>query len=224
MINKAFVVAAALAGSAITAEAATLAAFEGVNGTAVPGVALAPGVSPFILSRSVGLTQNAGSTFNSRDWEEGTDKLSALANNNSIFWGLTIAASNPYNLTDMLFDYDRSGTGPFSIAVDLFIDNVFQGEVFSDASVEDSASQIATVDLSSFQNVTGSVFFRLTGWGATSANGTFDIENDLMLGGQNYGILIKGEPVAPVPLPAGLPLLASAGLAMGLFGRKRRKA
>lgn len=223
-MKKVIALSAVLAGSSIAAEAATLVGFQGVNGTTVTGTVLAPGITQVPLRRNAGLEQNVGSAFNSRDWEEGADKVSAIANQNTLFWGMVIDSANPYNLTDMLFDYDRSGTGPFSIALDMFINNAFMGEVFRDNSVDDSGSQIANVDLSSFQNVTGTVFFRLAGWGASGSSGTFDIENDLMLGGQNYGILVKGEPVAPVPLPAGLPLLASAGLAMGLFGRKRRKA
>lgn len=223
-MKKALLLSAVLAVSSVAAQAATLIGFEGVNGTTVNGTALAPGVTQFNLGRSTGLTQNSGGTFNSRDWEEGTDKLSALANNNAIFWGLVIAAANPYDLTDLVIDYDRSKTGPTQMAVDLFINGVFQEEIFSDAAVDNSGSQFEAIDLTSYTNVTGSVFFRLSAWGASSSQGTFDIENDLMFGGNNYGILVKGEPVAPVPLPAGLPLLATAGLAMGMIGRKRRKA
>ena len=219
MMMKSAILAAAFAVASTAAQAITLVSFEGVNGATVNGTDEAPGVTQFNLGRSIGLTQNAGLTFNSRDWEEGVDKLTALANNNAIFWGLVIDASSPYDLTTLEIDYDRSNTGPTSMAIDLFIDNVFQAEVFSNNAVANSASQTATVDLSAFSNVTGAVFFRLSAWGASSALGTFDIENDLA-GGR--GIIISGE-VAAVPLPAGLPLLAgSLALLAGL--RRRQKS
>lgn len=206
-------------GLASASNAATLAAFEGVNGSSVAAAVEAPGVTGFNLGRSIGVTQNTGSTFNSRDWEEGTDKLSALANNNAIFWGLTIDNGMPYDLTSLEIDYDRSNTGPTSIAIDLFINNANQGEIFSNNAVANSGSQMAFIDLSGFQAVTGSVFFRLSGWGATGSAGTFDIENDLAGG---FGIIVSGDAsVAAVPLPAGLPLLL-AGLS-GIAGLRMRK-
>jgi len=213
-------VSSLMAALASSGQAATLVAFQGVAGASVPASIEAAGVTGFDLNRSIGVIANAGGTFNSRDWEEGTDKLSALSNNNAIFWGLTIGAGSAYDLTSFEIDYDRSATGPNSIAIDLFIDNVNQGEVFSDNAVLNSGAQSALVDLSAFQNVTGSVFFRLSGWGATSSAGTFDIENDLAGG---YGIIVSGNPIAAVPLPAGMPLLL-AGIGGLAALRSRRKS
>lgn len=216
---KALMVSGALAVAASTAQAVTVVAFEGVNGSSVAASVEGAGVTGFDLNRSVGLIQNTGGTFNSRSWNEGTDKVTALANNNAIFWGATIASGTAYDLTSLTFDYDRSGTGPFAIAVDLFINNVFQGEIFSDGAVADSASQVANVDLSAYTNVTGSVFFRLSGWGASTSLGTFDIENDLPGG---YGIVVEGDlAIAAVPLPAGMLLLASGLAALGAARRRR---
>ncbi|MEM6939598.1 MAG: hypothetical protein AAF943_05535 [Pseudomonadota bacterium] len=217
---KSFLAAAAIvAGFATSAQAATLVAFDGVNGSSVAASEEAAGVTGFNLGRSIGLIQNSGNTFNSRGWDEGTDKASALANNNAIFWGLTIDANAPYDLTALEIDYDRSGTGPTSLAIDLFINGQNQGEIFSDPTVLDSGSQTALVDLTAFKNVTGSVFFRLLAWGATSSLGTFDIENDL---GNNRGIIVTGE-VSPIPLPAGLPLmLLGLGGVAALRMRKSR--
>lgn len=217
LLIPAVALAAGLAGPA---KAATVVAFKGVSGSTVNGVEEGAGVSQFNLGRSIGLTQNSGATFNSRDWEEGTDKASALANNNAIFWGFNTTSA--YDLTSLEISYDRSNTGPSNIAIELFLNGALQGEIFGDSDVSPTG-ETALVDLSAFNAVVGSVFFRLSGWGASSANGTFDIENELALGSENYGIIISGDLTVPaVPLPASLPLLA-AGLG-GVFALRRRKA
>ncbi|MFK7751556.1 MAG: VPLPA-CTERM sorting domain-containing protein [Sedimentitalea sp.] len=201
---------------AVSAHAATVVEFTSVNGPSVAADVEGTGVTGFDLNRSIGVIERSGGTFVSRDWEEGTNKLSALANNNSIFWGFNSTVG--YNLTTLSFGYDRSPTGPVSIAVDFFINNVFQGEIFSDFMVPENETGLAVIDMTAFDNVQNG-FFRLTGWGATSSLGTFDIENRTALGGK--GITLTGDVVAPIPLPAALPLLIGAIGVMGL-GRRRR--
>lgn len=220
MVKRIFVSAALLIGSAVAAQSATLVAFDGVSGTSVPGTLEAPGVTGFDLGRSVGVVENTGSTFNSRDWEEGTDKLSALVNNNAIFWGFTTTIA--YDLTSVELAYDRSNTGPVSISIDLFVNNVFQGEIFADTDVSTSG-ETALIDLSAFDAIEGSVFFRLLGWGATSSLGTFDIEDKVSLGAEKYGIVISGEAVPAVPLPAGLPLLLGGVGVLAMARRAKRR-
>lgn len=84
-------------------------------------------------------------------------------------------------------------------------------------NVAENSTAIATIDLSGFDNITNG-FFRLTGWNATSSQGTFDIENRSALGGK--GIVVTGE-ISPVPLPAGLPLLAGGLILLGVMRRRR---
>jgi hypothetical protein len=206
-----FVTAATLA---FSAGAATVVEFTSVNGIQVAADLEGTGVTGFSLGRSTGLNQNAGGTFNSNDWFIGGDKLQALVAKDSLFWGFNSTIG--YDLTTLSFGYDRSPTGPKSIAVDFFINNVSQGQIFADLNVAENSSATATIDLSAFDNVTNG-FFRLTGWNATSSQGTFDIENRAALGGK--GIVINGD-ISPVPLPAGLPLLLG-GLAV-LVGLRRR--
>lgn len=218
---RTFVASSVIALTAGAAQASVVVAFKGIAGTTVAASVEGTGVTGVDLGRGAGLAQNSGGTFVSRDWEEGTDKASAIANDNWIFWGASLDAGTPYDLTSLTIDYDRSNTGPTSIAIDFFIDGVDQGEIFSNDTVLNSASQTASIDMSAFTDVSGSLFFRLSGWGATGFSGTFDIENDLPGG---YGIVLEGDLiVSAVPVPAGLPLLLTALGGAALLGRRRAR-
>lgn len=216
MLLKQIATALALALAAVPASAATIVAWESTN-TDGRLAATDEGdfVTQFSLGRSKGLLPNNGGTYNSRDWQVGGSKLTALRDNDALFWGFN--SSQGYDLTSLSIGYDRSGEGPLNIAIDLFINNVFQGQIFSDTAVADNSSAAATIDLTAFDNIQNG-FFRLVGWGAESTRGTFDIENRSTFGGR--GIVLSGE-LTPVPLPAGLPLLL-AGL--GAFAVVRRRA
>lgn len=206
----------AVAVSAGMANAIPIVEFTSVNGTNIAADVVGPGVTGFNLARSAGLTQNNGLSFNSKGWSQGLDKASAVAGNDAIFWGFNSTLG--YDLTSISFGYDRSNTGPSAIALDFFINNVFQAEIFSDASVATNSTASATIDLSAYDNVTNG-FFRLVGWNATGGGGTFDIENRALLGGK--GILISGDlTAAPVPVPATLALF---GLGLVGLGWSRRK-
>lgn len=219
MVMKTKILSAALALMvAAPASAATIVAWESENTATGDRLAASEEgafVTQFSLGRSDGLLAGSGNSFNSRDWEEGTDKLSALANDNAIFWGFD--ATEGYDLTSLSIGYDRSATGPVSIAIDFFINNVFQGEIFADTNVAANSTASATIDLTAFDNVQNG-FFRLTGWGGTNPAGTFDIENRAAFGGN--GIVLTGE-LAAVPLPAGMVLLLTG---LGALGVARRRA
>lgn len=201
---------------AMPVQAATAVAFTSANGTSVPADVEGPGVTGFNLARSTGLTQAAGGTFNSNNWTIGGNKGAALLANDAIFWGFNSTIG--YDLTSLSFGYDRSPTGPTSIAVDFFAGGASQGEIFADTSVADDSTATATIDLTAFDDVMNG-FFRLSGWGATGSTGTFDIENRIALDGK--GIVLTGE-LTVVPLPAAVWLFASALGVLGYLGKRRQ--
>ncbi|MEP5760443.1 MAG: VPLPA-CTERM sorting domain-containing protein [Litoreibacter sp.] len=210
--------------SAMGVNAATIAAFTSVASEgALSAETLGTGVASAEISRGSGLTARLGSslTFNSNNWSIGGSQADASAAGDFLSWDFV--SSVGYDLTSLAFGYDRSATGPVSIALDIILRDDFtneitsQEQIFADVSVASNSTETAFIDLSAFDAITNAEF-RLFGWGATGSSGTFDIENRASLG--TNGIVISGE-VSAVPLPASLPLLAGA---FGLLAWGRRRA
>jgi hypothetical protein len=201
--------------AAAPASAATVLAYDTVNGPSVAASVEHYGVTGYDLARGSGVTQNAGSDFNSRGWT-GSSILDAAIDDDVLEWGFS--STKTYFLETLDIAYDRSPTGPTTIAIFAAINGGGFTQIFSDTSVsatsETNSIDLTTsvVDFSSVDDVT----FRLFGWGATSAAGTFDIETGKVGEGSQFGISILGV----VPLPAGLPLLAG-GLGLLVFTRRK---
>jgi hypothetical protein len=195
------------------ANASIILEYTSINGSNVTADVEGLSVTGIDLQRSIGLVQNTGSTFNSRDWQVNGTKADAVTASDFIYWGFDSTLA--YDLTSISFAYDRSGTGPSSIAVDFFINNVLQAQIFEDLDVATNSTAMTTIDLSSYNNVTNG-YFRLVGWNATSSAGTFDIENRLA---GDKGIILRGELTA-VPAPASILLLCLGLAGIGLIKRK----
>jgi len=210
--------------SAAGANAATIAAFTSTpTGGDLSADALGAGVTSANLTRGSGLNAFLGNsqTYNSRSWTIDGSKAEASNTGDFLSWGFESAIG--YDLTSLSFGYDRSPTGPVSIALDIILRDAItnaitaQTQIFADTSVASNSSATAVIDLTQFDAITNAEF-RLFGWNATGATGTFDIENRASLG--TKGIVIAGE-ISAVPLPASLPLLAGA---FGLLTLGRRRA
>jgi predicted extracellular nuclease len=162
--------------------------YNSVNGSSVPPSSAGPGVTGLDLTRGSGINQNAGGTFNSNSWN-GIDLASAQTANDFLQWGFT--STTAYDLTDFDIRYDRSGTGPNSLAIQASINGGSFQTIFTDTNVNEAGENNLDIDLSAFDNVT-SATFRLFAWGARSSQGTFDIE-DIGTGAGN-GIRVFAEP------------------------------
>jgi hypothetical protein len=170
--------------------------------------------SATVYTRGSGLVFTTGSTFNSADFEEGTDKATAIAANNFITWSFT---STGVDLTDFSIAYDRSSSGPTAGVIQLSVNGGAFVDVLVDNSISDPVETNLNVDLSSFDNVLSGTF-RFVGWNASSTAGTFDFENNSAIN-PTTASSFKLTGVEAVPEPATMAVLAAIGLAAA---RKRK--
>ncbi|NJK38594.1 MAG: ExeM/NucH family extracellular endonuclease [Oscillatoriales cyanobacterium RM2_1_1] len=168
----------------------TLLTYVSANGTSLAPTFEGTGITGLDLTRGSGIVSAAGSTFNSSGWNDSANLVQAIANNDFLQWGFSSAI--PYDLSDLDIRYDRSGTGPNQIEIQVSVDGggTFL-PFFSDSSVNESSENNADINLASFTNISSAIF-RLYGFGATASAGTFDIENTIDF--NNNGIVLSGTP------------------------------
>jgi hypothetical protein len=215
-------IAIAVGLSAGMATAATIAIWPAApNGATLPATTANAvfGTVAADLARGSGIVQANGSTFNSSGFStSSTSFADAVTEGDYLSFGFT--TTTPVDLTDMDIRYDRSGTGPNQLQIQLSVNGGLFTPVFTDNSVSDLGEDNLSIPLSLFTNVT-SATFRTPKFGATSTNGTFDIETINFAGGGTVGIEVRGTASATVPEPTALVLVGLACSGLGLFRRFR---
>lgn len=169
-----------------------------------------------VYQRGSGLAAASGSTFNTQGYGT-TSEAAAITAGDFITWSFT--SSTGHDLTSANIRYDRSGTGPAALSIQFSTDGTNFSTVLTDTAVSDAGENVLNIDLSTFDNVTSGTF-RVVGWNASSAAGTFDFENDPLVGSaasSSVSFLLTGE---PVPEPTTMAILAAAGL----MAARRRKS
>ena len=137
------------------------------------------------ICRGSGISVNAGTTYNSRDWTT----AATLDANDYLEWSITPNTGFSIDLTTMDLTYDRSGQGPTEVDIQVDTGSGFTS-IFTDASVSAGSEDNNGIDLSSITGITTTITFRLFAFNATSAAGTFDIEENTAT---NKGIIINGS-------------------------------
>jgi hypothetical protein len=213
----ALVVATCMA--AATASAASIAIWPAApNGATLPATTENPdfGTSADDIARGPGIVQAAGATFNSSGFTvpSPADFDAAVTAGDYLSFGFT--TSVPIDLTDMDIRYDRSGTGPSNLQIQLSINGGAFAPVFTDNAVSDLGEDQLGIPLGAFLNVT-EADFRISLFGATSTGGTFDIETINFAGGGTVGIEVRG---VPEPATVVLSSFGLIGLSLSLLRRR----
>ncbi len=174
-------------------------------------------VTPLLLSRGAGLVPNQGITFNSRDWSLASTLNTSLTD--YVQWGWSASTAN-FNLENMTIQYDRSGSGPTRLSIQLSVNGGAYQSIFDDPDVN-LGDETHTINLTSFDDI-NSASFRLFGYNASSLGGTLDIERFNSDPDPSRAIVVRGF-FASVPEPGSLGLIMIS-LAVTMSTRRRRMA
>lgn len=191
------------------AEADTLVTWPFQSGSSKSGTAGVDHLTSINLTRGPGIIENSGGTFNSKDWEEGSNLTQAIANDNYVQFGFTLDAAYETTVSQFTSELDRSGTGPKQVSLLVSQDNFSTYTDLGAKTVSDAGSA-QTWNFS--YTGAGTVLFRVYGYNASSAAGTFDFESNLILSGSQPEL---------VPEPASMVLVALGVVAVA--GRRPRR-
>ena len=170
-----------------------IAAYAGRNDVSEAQGATNTTVTP--LSRG-SVSSTGTSTFNSSGWNTTSTLANAVTDGDYIEWAITANSGYTVSVSEIIIDYDRSGTGPSQVAIRTSLDG-YVSDIFTDASVNSSGEENTFSPtggtLTSADG--GTITFRLYGYDASGSGGTFDIEDDLgtFLTQTNTGIRLRGS-------------------------------
>ena len=121
---------------------------------------------------------NGNDRYNGRDWN-----LSAFDLGDYYYFTLTPNAGYEIDFTNLVFNSERSNTGPVQIAVRSSLDG-FTANIGMPVMGGTGVVTQSIIDLSSinYQNITSAISFRVYAWGGTNTNGTFSV-NDFIFNG-----------------------------------------
>lgn len=139
------------------------------------GDQVVPGLTVSGIGRGPGINANTGTDrYNANGWNTSTLDPDAYFS-----FTLTPPAGKAINFTTATITAQKSGSGPTTATVRSSVDN-FSNDIASMNLSENAAT--VELDMSSFQNITIPISFRIYGYGATAANGTASI-NDFQFNG-----------------------------------------
>ncbi len=116
--------------------------------------------------------------FNTGNTATGNTLSEAIAGNDYIEFIVTAAGGYKFTPTSFAFSWDRSGTGPQNVTLRSSADG-FASDLGSVTAIATGITS-NSITISGITDITGSVTFRLYGYGATSAAGTggFDVASN----------------------------------------------
>ena len=162
-----------------------IASFSSVNSATCSGIIYNdPNASANGICRGSGISQATGGTYNSSGWEP----WASPQTNDYLEWSITPNSGYEIDLSSIDIRYDRSGTGPSGLQLQIDTGSGFN-TIHTDNSVSDTGENL-TLSLASYLNLTTTVTFRIYAYSASSGGGTFDIEQHTAT---NKGVIINGS-------------------------------
>lgn len=127
-------------------------------------------------------TGTNGATTNNRYNASGWNSSSLNTND---YYNFTITPNAGYhiNYNNFIYAGQTSPTGPINFA---FRSNIAGDNFATDIGTPTAAGATIALNTSTYSNITGAIEFRLYGWNASSAVGTFSV-NDFTFGGAILG-------------------------------------
>jgi hypothetical protein len=193
--------------------------------TTEPSVANDLNVLPSTLTLGAGITSAANTNrfggsgfFDTGDTVAGTTLSESIAGNDFFEFTLTPVSGFQANITGFSFIFDRSSTGPNSVALRSSVDNFAsdRGQVTGLVSGGAATTTVNDIPITGLTGLTGTTTFRLFGFGGTATGGTGGF--DTATAALTPNVILNGSTSA-VPEPAALGLLSLGGL---LALRRRR--
>ncbi|PZR11379.1 MAG: hypothetical protein DI539_20685, partial [Flavobacterium psychrophilum] len=138
----------------------------------VSGVGRGPGI----------VGTGANNRYNANNW------ASTFDSNDYYYFTITAQAGYKINFTNLVYSSQASGTGPTTIVVRSSADN-YASNIATPSTNGDTVGLSGTA----YQNITGSITFRIYGYGATMTSGTFSI-NDFSFSGSVVEIPVTTAP------------------------------
>ncbi len=184
------------------------------------------GINSANLTLGSGVTAAAnGNRFGGSNWfNNGNSNPSTLANaiagNDFIQFIVSPTAGNQFTVTSFDFIWDRSGTGPSSVALFSSVDS-FTNSLGTLTNLAGSTTTFRSISISGISNVSTSTTFRLYGFGATATAGTggFDHSNSAT----TNNVILNGS-ISAVPEPTSMVLVGLIGVAGAVVRTRRRLA
>lgn len=150
----------------------------------IDGQTVAANITVSGIGRGSGISaNNANDRYNASGWNS-----TSLDANDYFEFTLTPNPGLKINFSGFAYTSQASGTGPVSFAIRSSLDSFT-----SDLGTPSAAGATISLSAPMFQNVTAAITFRVYGWGASAAGGTFSI-NDFAFNGTALSTVKKPEP------------------------------
>ncbi|MFI5129037.1 MAG: HYR domain-containing protein [Chitinophagales bacterium] len=135
------------------------------------------GLNSSVITRGVGLTAAGNANrINATSWTITADGADAVTGNDYFEFTVTPQAGNQFSVTQFVFSYERSATGPPNFIVRSSLDG-FTTNIGSISGLLAAISSGNTINISGVNNQTGAVTFRMYGFAATGTAGSGGFES-----------------------------------------------